>query len=55
MLVTEPKLLNRYFVAQIRMRGEDGFRAVQAADNRNGKGAIRPWILARGFEGRPAS
>lgn len=45
-LVTEPKL-NRYFVAQIRMRGEDGFRTVQAAENRNGKGAIRPWILAR--------
>ncbi|MEN6593337.1 MAG: phosphodiester glycosidase family protein [Clostridiaceae bacterium] len=45
-LVTEPKL-NRYFVAHIRMRGEDGFRTVQAAENRNGKGAIRPWILAR--------
>jgi exopolysaccharide biosynthesis protein len=44
--VEEPKL-NRYYIAHIRMRGEDGFRTVQAAENRNGMGAIHPWILAR--------
>lgn len=36
-----------YFVAHIRMREIDAFRTVQAADNRNGAGAIKPWILAR--------
>ncbi|NLI52832.1 MAG: phosphodiester glycosidase family protein [Clostridiales bacterium] len=36
-----------YFVAHIRMRDVDSFRTVQAADNRNGAGAIKPWILAR--------
>ncbi len=36
-----------YFVAHIRMREVDQFRTVQAADNRNGAGAIKPWILAR--------
>ncbi|HRX57643.1 MAG TPA: phosphodiester glycosidase family protein [Eubacteriales bacterium] len=44
--VEEPKL-NCYFVAHIRMRDENGFRTVQAAENRNGMGAVRPWILAR--------
>lgn len=36
-----------YFVAHIRMRDINAFRTVQAADNRNGAGAIKPWILAR--------
>ena len=36
-----------YFVAHIRMREINAFRTVQAADNRNGAGAIKPWILAR--------
>ena len=36
-----------YFVAHIRMREINSFRTVQAADNRNGAGAIKPWILAR--------
>ena len=36
-----------YFVAHIRMREIDQFRTVQAADNRNGAGAIKPWVLAR--------
>lgn len=36
-----------YFVAHIRMRGINAFRTCQAADNRNGMGAIKPWILAR--------
>jgi hypothetical protein len=45
-IVTEPKL-NRIYTADIRMRGEDAFRTVQAAENRNGMGSIHPWILAR--------
>lgn len=36
-----------YFVAHIRMRDVNAFRTVQSADNRNGAGAIKPWILAR--------
>ncbi|MBA4347417.1 MAG: hypothetical protein C0413_00990 [Clostridiales bacterium] len=36
-----------YFVAHIRMREINSFRTVQSADNRNGAGAIKPWILAR--------
>jgi len=36
-----------YFVAHIRMRDVNSFRTVQSADNRNGAGAIKPWILAR--------
>ncbi len=36
-----------YFVAHIRMREINAFRTVQSADNRNGAGAIKPWILAR--------
>lgn len=36
-----------YFIAHIRMRDIDNFRTVQSADNRNGAGAIKPWILAR--------
>ena len=36
-----------YFVAHIRMREINAFRTVQAADNRNGAGAIKPWIIAR--------
>jgi len=36
-----------YFVAHIRMRDVDNFRTVQAAANRNGAGAIKPWVLAR--------
>ncbi len=34
-VVTEPKL-NRIYIADIAMRGEDAFRTVQAAENRNG-------------------
>jgi len=45
-IVTEPKL-NRIYTADIRMRGEDSFRTVQAAENRNGMGSIHPWVLAR--------
>jgi len=45
-IVTEPKL-NRIYTADIRMRGEDSFRSVQAAENRNGMGSIHPWALAR--------
>ena len=45
-VVTEPKL-NRIYIADIRMRGEDSFRTVQAAENRNGMGSIHPWALAR--------
>ncbi|MEA5049589.1 MAG: phosphodiester glycosidase family protein [Eubacteriales bacterium] len=45
-VVTEPKL-NRVYTADIRMRGEDSFRTVQAAENRNGMGSIHPWALAR--------
>ena len=45
-IVTEPKL-NRIYTADIRMRGEDAFRTVQAAENRNGMGSIHPWLLAR--------
>jgi len=45
-VVTEPKL-NRYYIAHIRMRGEDAFRTVQAAENRNGMGSVKPWILSR--------
>ncbi len=36
-----------YFVAHIRMRDINAFRTVQSADNRNGAGAIKPWIIAR--------
>lgn len=36
-----------YFIAHIRMRTFDSFRTVQAAENRNGAGALKPWILAR--------
>ena len=36
-----------YFVAHIRMREINAFRTVQAANNRNGAGAIKPWVLAR--------
>ncbi len=36
-----------YFVAHIRMREINAFRTVQSADNRNGAGAIKPWIIAR--------
>ncbi len=36
-----------YFVAHIRMREINAFRTVQSADNRNGAGAIKPWVLAR--------
>jgi len=36
-----------YFVAHIRMREINAFHTVQSADNRNGAGAIKPWILAR--------
>ena len=36
-----------YFVAHIRMRGINSFRTCQAAENRNGMGAIKPWVLAR--------
>ncbi|MDD4311003.1 MAG: phosphodiester glycosidase family protein [Eubacteriales bacterium] len=36
-----------YFVAHIRMRDVDSFRTVQSADNRNGAGALKPWIIAR--------
>ena len=35
------------FIAHIRMRGIDSFRTAQAAEYRNGQGAIKPWILAR--------
>jgi len=45
-IVTEPKL-NRIYTAEIRMRGEDAFRTMQAAENRNGMGSIHPWVLAR--------
>ena len=45
-IVNEPKL-NRIYTAEIRMRGEDAFRTVQAAENRNGMGSIHPWVLAR--------
>lgn len=45
-VVTEPKL-NRIYIADIRMRGEDAFRTVQAAENRNGMGSVHPWVLAR--------
>ncbi len=45
-IVTEPKL-NRIYTADIRMREEDAFRTVQAAENRNGMGSIHPWVLAR--------
>jgi hypothetical protein len=36
-----------YFVAHIRMRDVNSFGTVQAAANRNGAGAIKPWILTR--------
>ena len=36
-----------YFVAHIRMRDVNSFRTVQSADNRNGAGALKPWIIAR--------
>ena len=36
-----------YFVAHIRMRDVNAFRTVQSADNRNGAGALKPWIIAR--------
>ncbi len=36
-----------YFIAHIRMRDVNSFGTVQAAANRNGAGAIKPWILAR--------
>lgn len=36
-----------YFVSHIRMREINAFRTVQSADNRNGAGAIKPWVLAR--------
>lgn len=45
-LVTEPKE-NAIFIAHIRMRGVNAFRTLQAAENRNGMGALRPWQLAR--------
>ncbi len=48
-IVTEPKL-NRIYVAEIRMRGEDSFRTVQAAENRNGMGSVHPWLLARDYK-----
>ena len=36
-----------YFVAHIRMRDVNSFRTVQSAENRNGAGALKPWIIAR--------
>ena len=36
-----------YFVAHIRMRDVNSFRTVQSADNHNGAGALKPWIIAR--------
>ena len=36
-----------YFIAHIRMRDVNSFRTVQSADNRNGAGALKPWIIAR--------
>ncbi len=45
-VVSEPKE-NVIFTAHIRMRGMDSFRTAQAAENRNGMGAIKPWIISR--------
>ncbi len=36
-----------YFIAHIRMRDVNHFRTVQSADNRNGAGAVKPWVIAR--------
>ena len=36
-----------YFVAHIRMRDVNNFRTVQSAANRNGAGALKPWLIAR--------
>ena len=36
-----------YFIAHIRMRDVNNFRTVQSAANRNGAGALKPWLIAR--------